>query len=596
MIRVGFLAAGFVIAVAARPALSADDQALLDRVLLSRVRPMAVSTALVEKGTARARLVTPMTGEWLDAPLKLDLAKLGGSVQPRPFTPATALKNAKPLSLSWRFDDFPRTPLPLHVVGVGADPEPRKSYRPVERLIQGQYSSSTGSCLFPKGETVTIDLELQEASTVSEVRIRAWEMSDNWQTSSRTLHVSNDGQTWTPVPGTFEIVGTERWGGNVNTIYGQPVDREVRFVRVTAEPASETGSVYLAEIEVLGTDAGEPPSLTALAGIDLDGDGSKETVVGTGGGQVVALDATGRRRWQADVGAQITALAGNEPSGVGPQSVVYGASRDLLGLIGPNGEKVKEIHIPQYRGIPSEPRNITVADLDGDGVASIVVGVRSWQYLAYSPELELQWNNVIYAHSATVAEVADLDGDGTMETVAGNAYFRLNIISSDGKRRVTAGRFGPEQTAVTSADLDGDGRREVVIGTDGGDVLAFGLEGNKLWERNVGDRVTSLAPVTLDGKTAVIAASESSYLWAFDADGKPLWRTTLGEPVRRLIPSGETLVCAASGAGVVVLSRSGAVLSVAATPTPVMDIAVLGDQCVAQLADGSVCGVSLGDR
>ena len=67
MIRVGFLAAGFVIAAVPGLALSADDQALLDRVLLARVRPMAVNTALVEKGTARARLVTPMTGPWLDA-------------------------------------------------------------------------------------------------------------------------------------------------------------------------------------------------------------------------------------------------------------------------------------------------------------------------------------------------------------------------------------------------------------------------------------------------------------------------------------------------------------------------------------------------
>jgi len=534
--------------------------------------------------------------EQLDAPLTLDIEQLGAPVAPRPLAPATAVATAKPLSVSWRFADFPRKPKALEVVGGQTDPEPHRSYRPVARLVDGQYSGSTSSCLFPKGRPVSVDLELKEARSVTEVRIRAWEMSESWQTQSRKLYVSTDGETWTPAPGELKIVGTQRWGGNINTIYGQPVASQVRFVRVTAEPASEARSVYFAEIEVIGTDKGETPELTAMAGIDLDGDGTEETVVGTGGGHLVALDATGRRRWQADVGARITALAGCAPSGTGPQSLVYGASRDLLGLIAPDGEKVQEIHIPQYRGIPSEPQNVTVADLDGDGLASIVVGVRSWQYVAYSPELELEWQNVIYAHSATVAEVADLDGDGTMETVAGNAYFRLNVINSDGRRRLCAGRLGPEQSAVTSVDLDGNGRREIALGTDGGDVVVFDLDGKQRWERNVGDRVTSLAPVTIRGKTALVAASESGYVWAFDAGGQPLWRTTLGEPVRRLIPSGDTLVCAASGAGVAVLSRSGAVLRVAATPAPVLDVVVLGDRCAARLADGSVCGVALGGR
>ncbi len=584
---------------------SATDCNVTDRNVWHSDEPRAVHIHGAALATATVRATphaeqrpvldvgSPST-EQLDLPLRLDLEQLSAPVEPRPLTTATALATAKPLSVAWRFADFPRTPKALQVVSVQTDPDPHKSYLPAERLMDGHYSSSTGSCLFPAGEPVTIDLELQQAHTVTEVRIRAWEMSDNWQTKSRKLHVSTDGETWKPVPGAFEISGTQRWGGNVNTIYGQPVEQEVRFVRITSEPASEACGVYFAEIELVGTETGESPELTAIAGVDLDGDGTEETVVGTGGGHIVALDAAGRQLWRADIGAPVTALAGIQTVETGPQSVVYGASADLLGLIAPSGKKLKEIHIPQYRGISSEPQNITVADLDGDGAPSIVVGARSWQYLAYSPELELQWSNVIYAHSATVAEVADLDGDGTMETVAGNAYFRLNVINSDGTRRFCAGRFGPEQSAVTSADLDGDGRREIILGTDGGDVLVFDLDGKQLWQRNVGGRVTSLVPVTLEDKTAVIASSESGCVWAFDGRGKPHWRTTLGEPVRRLIPSGNALVCAASGAGVAVLSQSGTVQAVAATPAPVMDIIVLGRHCTAQLADGSVCGVALG--
>ena len=340
-----------------------------------------------------------------------------------------------------------------------------------------------------------------------------------------------------------------------------PSHREVRFVRVTAEPASEKCSVYFAEIEVIGTDDGEPPALTAIAGSRS----RRRRRRGNRGRDRWRAHRGARRRQdanagRADVGAPITALAGSRTRpATGPQSVVYGASHDLLGLIAPDGEKVKEIHIPQYRGIPSEPQNITVADLDGDGVASIVVGVRSWQYLAYSPQLELEWNNVIYAHSATVAEVADLDGDGTQ---GDGGRQRLLPVEHHQQRRETPHLCRPVRPGTVGRDQRGPGRRRTPRSRPG-----------HRWRRRA--RVRSrrqatvaaqrrgprdvLGPVTLRGKTGIVAASESGYVWAFDAGGEPLWRTTLGEPVRRLIPSGDTLVCAASGAGVVVLSRSGTV-------------------------------------
>jgi WD40 repeat protein len=297
-----------------------------------------------------------------------------------------------------------------------------------------------------------------------------------------------------------------------------------------------------------------------------------------------------------DIGAPITVLAAIPVGGSGARRVIYGASQNLLGTIDADGTKVKEIGVPQYRGIASEPQNITVADLDGDGVPSIVVGARSWQYLAYTPDLELEWKNVIYAHSATVAEVADLDGDGNMETVGGNAYYCMNIINSDGSRRLRAGRFGPEQSAVTSADLTGNGKREVVLGTDGGDVLVFDLEGNQLWERNVGDRVTSLCPVSVGGTDAVLAASESGFVWALDGAGKALWSVNLGEPVRRMIAIPGGVACAVSGAGIVTLTESGRVATVSATPAAAMDISVRNGFCGAMLRDGTLCAAPVAIR
>ena len=509
--------------------------------------------------------------------------------------PAAALSGARALPVRWCFDSFPRTPVALRVHRVTTDPEPHARYSPAERLLDGQYTSSLGSCMFPPGATTTIDLDLGKAQAVTEVRIRAWEMNESWHTRGRRLFQCTEpaAQDWQAVPGAFEVVGTERWGNNVNTIYALAVADTVRHLRLVVEPKSDDCTVYLAEIEVIGTQAGEPPELTAIAAGDVDGDGQPEAAVAAGAGHIIVLDADGQERWGTKTDARITALATAALDGKGRHSVVYGAARDTLGVVDPEGRLVKNVNIPAYRGIPSEPQNITVADLDGDGQPSIVVGVRSWQYLAYTPQLELEWKHVIYAHSATVAEVADLDGDGRLETVAGNAYFCLNIIDSTGQRRLRAGRFGPEQSAVTSGDLDGDGRREVVIGTDGGDVLVFDLEGKQRWERNVGDRVTSLCVTGIDGTPAVVAASESGFVWALDANGEPRWRVNLAEPVRRLCRLPDGFACAASAAGVVTLSLQGVVTGVGATRAPAMDMVRLDGVAVAALNDGSVCGVAL---
>ena len=213
--------------------------------------------------------------------------------------------------------------------------------------------------------------------------------------------------------------------------------------------------------------------------------------------------------------------------------------------------------------------------------------------MAYSPALKLVWKTVYYAHGATVGHVADLDGDGKPEIIAGNAYYSLQILNHRGKIVSRgSGSFGPEQTAVTSGDLRGDGKRAAILGTDGGSVLAFDAKGSRLWEANVGDRVTTLRCDVIAGKPRVIAASESGYVWALDASGKPIWKRDLGEPVKRLARDGDAYIAAASANGIVRLSLDGKVEAAATTPAPVIDLVVSDGQAAALMADGSALGAA----
>lgn len=123
-------------------------------------------------------------------------------------------------------------------------------------------------------------------------------------------------------------------------------------------------------------------------------------------------------------------------------------------------------------------------------------------------------------------------------------------------------------------------------------MLAFDAKGGKLWEANVGDRLTSLRCDTVAGKPRVIAASESGYVWALDASGKPIWKRDLGEPVKRLARDGDAYVAAASANGIVRLSLDGKVEAVAATSAPVLDLVVSRGQAIVLMTDGSVCSLA----
>lgn len=508
-------------------------------------------------------------------------------------TAATAAAGGRSPGL-WRYADFAVAGRPLPVVAITAEPEPLEKYRPVERLVDRQFSGSTGSCMFPAGRPVTITLDLGSRLAVREVRVRAWEMNDGWKATNYRLALSDDGfQADTrPVAGEFAEVGTQRWGGNVNTIRGLAVPGSTaRWVRLTADPAAAANTVYVAELEVYGSGETDAARFTALAAGDLDGDGRAETVVGTAAGQLVALTPEGRKRWSLTADGPLTALAVGPVGPGGRGGVVYATETATLGVLDGDGRELGKVTPPAYRGIPSRVRTIRIADLDGDGTAEIVAGADSWMYFAYTPALKLRWKSIYYAHGATVGEVADLDGDGKLEVIAGNAYYCLALIETDGKTMARGGRFGPEQTAVAAVDLNGDGAAEAIVGTDDGTVVAFTGRGEQVWTVNAGDRITSLVPDLVDGRPVVVVASDSGWLWCLDAAGQPLWRRDLGEPVKRLAKTGAGYLAAASAAGVLAVDRAGGVTGTVRTPGPALDLVVAGDRAAVALGDGSVVGV-----
>jgi len=353
---------------------------------------------------------------------------------------------------------------------------------------------------------------------------------------------------------------------------------------------------------VLGTRPGVAPDVRALTTGDLNGDGLDEVVACSDSGQIAALSAAGEKLWTWTGGEQsaIHCIVCAALNSDGRCEVAYGRSQATLVALSSAGEPMWSVALPQFRGIASDVMTLAAAQLDDDKGPELVAGCKSWQYFAFEGDGKQLWQNVIYAHSATVCRADDFDGDGKDETLAGNAYYRVNLIDHDGKRMWLApGNIGPEQTAASSADVDADGRPEVLVGTDGGDLYCYDGDGSQLWGANLGDKVTRVIPVDLtgDAKPELACTAESANVYALNADGTVLWRTALPDGASDLAVQGSgtdaRLLAAAGSAGLAVLDGQGRLIGIGATDGRAKAVAAAGGLAIASTSTGKVEAVEV---
>ncbi|MBT4101127.1 MAG: PQQ-binding-like beta-propeller repeat protein, partial [Gemmatimonadetes bacterium] len=213
---------------------------------------------------------------------------------------------------------------------------------------------------------------------------------------------------------------------------------------------------------------------------------------------------------------------------------------------------------------------LRVADLEGDGDLSVLVGTAGWFVNVFKPDGTPKWTQWFRYHVITAVEAADVDNDGRAEVIVGNTYstpltvhefdgtFRWSTLEQVGAEgNATTPRRGIGLTQMRLCDVDGDGRQEIIYGTEDGWIFAVdSLAGDEVWQLNIVGKVVALE-VTEAG---VLAASEHGDLYLLSLTGEILSMRHVSEWIRSATRCGDEIVMATEEGQLLWLGAAGDVL------------------------------------
>ena len=293
--------------------------------------------------------------------------------------------------------------------------------------------------------------------------------------------------------------------------------------QATGDAASDVPGAIISAAESLETHGGRAP-LPSMPGwpktfsstgyamcghllVDINGDGMKEVLVGTGSG-LYAYNYQGTQLWYYSTGSYrvMQRPAAGDLDGDGDIEIAFVGTTNSAGYI----------YVVDHLGnnlsgwpksVGDNPFSPVFWDLDGDGDLEIILGQRAfssgrvdvWHHTgtAYTG-----WPKTLDYMCVATPSVGDVDQDGTYEIVA-VSYYSLYIWASNGTQELALlNAWGGQSYAQpTLFDLDGNGDLEIGVTfyTGGADSLVvFHHTGTRAWGRALGGPQAYTTPVASD--------------------------------------------------------------------------------------------------
>ena len=467
----------------------------------------------------------------------------------------------------------------------------------VEAALDGIDNSTTGSVMYPTGQTVSLTLDLGAPCVVERVRWGQW-----WAVTSskKTAYVlekavvslsSDDFKADTREVGVVTDAGP-------HPDFGSPIEYAVaakgakaRYVRLTLQPKAGT-AVYLAEVFVDGRPEGKtaeaaPYTFTHVAPFRTGKAGATGLYAGTKQGDILALNPDGTPRWSVHFAGAVNDVAAADLNGDGVEEAIVARGDCFVTALAEGGKELWSKEIPYYREKPVVAL-VRTGDINGDGKPEVIAGTNSWRFYAFDAAGTELWNYET-VHKSTSGAVVDIDGDGKDEVLCGTEYYSTFALKGDGKL-LWSYSMGPIAHDIATGSFDGNKARGAVYGGGDGFLHYLGPDGKARLRFQTGEEVRHVATADLDGdgKDEILAGSQSNNLYCFGADGKQRWRKDLGSEVSALCVTGNRVLAGTGDGGLYTFDKAGAIVAASQLKARVVELKPHDGAVVVVTGDGRV--------